>query len=119
MIPAFPKRRAYELGRTVRTTPREKPLENRFSACSGAPIDLVDPIPVTTTGAIPQLRFRYALALTAMLGLAACSSKISTHGNLVDPDALAKVEPGRSDQGTVLSLLGSPSTRGNFGEPTW
>src|SRR3546814_20587821 len=54
-----------------------------------------------------------------MLGLAACSSQISTHGNLVDPDALAKVEPGRSDQGTVLSLLGSPSTRGNFGEPTW
>src|SRR3546814_17285507 len=54
-----------------------------------------------------------------MLGLAACSSQISTHGNLVDPDALAKVEPGRSDQGTVLSLLGPPSTRGNFGEPTW
>lgn len=54
-----------------------------------------------------------------MLGLAACSSQISTHGNLVDPDALAKVEPGRSDQGTVLSLLGSPSTQGNFGEPTW
>jgi outer membrane protein assembly factor BamE (lipoprotein component of BamABCDE complex) len=54
-----------------------------------------------------------------MLGLAACTAQVATHGNLVDPDALAKVEPGKSDQAAVLSLLGSPSTRGNFAEPTW
>lgn len=65
------------------------------------------------------MRSRFALAAFVMLGMAACSAQIATHGNLVDPDALAKIEPGRSDQATVLSLLGSPSTRGNFNEPTW
>jgi len=65
------------------------------------------------------MRSRYALAALVMLGMAACSPQIATHGNLVDPDALAKIEPGRSDQAVVLSLLGSPSTRGNFNEPTW
>lgn len=38
---------------------------------------------------------------------------------MVDPDTLAKVEPGRTDQATVLSLMGSPSARASFGEPTW
>jgi outer membrane protein assembly factor BamE (lipoprotein component of BamABCDE complex) len=65
------------------------------------------------------MRSRYALAALVALGLAACSPQIATHGNLVDPDALAKIEPGQSDQAAVLSLLGSPSTRGNFNEPTW
>lgn len=65
------------------------------------------------------MRSRNALAALVMLGLAACSPQVATHGNLVDPDALAKIEPGRADQATVLGLLGSPSTRGNFNEPTW
>lgn len=61
-----------------------------------------------------------SLACGGLFALAAaCSPQISTHGNLVDPDALAKIEPGRSDQGTVLSLLGSPSTEANFNQPTW
>lgn len=68
---------------------------------------------------MPLMRSRYAFAALVTLGLVACSPQIATHGNLVDPDALAKVEPGRSDQSTVLGLLGSPSTRGNFNEPTW
>jgi len=54
-----------------------------------------------------------------VLALAACSPQISTHGNMVDVDALAKIEPGRTDQSTVLSLLGSPSSQANFTEPTW
>ncbi|MEQ8397212.1 outer membrane protein assembly factor BamE [Thalassobaculum sp.] len=65
------------------------------------------------------MRSRFAFAVITMLGLSACSPQIATHGNLVDPDALAKVEPGKSDQAVVLSLLGSPSTLGNFNEPTW
>ncbi|EDP66382.1 hypothetical protein BAL199_25584 [alpha proteobacterium BAL199] len=65
------------------------------------------------------MRSRFAFAVITMLGFAACSPQIATHGNLVDPDALAKVEPGKSDQAVVLSLLGSPSTLGNFNEPTW
>ena len=51
--------------------------------------------------------------------LAACSPQIATHGNMVDPDALAKIEPGKSNATEVLSLLGSPSTQANFGQPTW
>ncbi len=65
------------------------------------------------------MRYRSALAALVLLGMSACSAQIATHGNLVDPDALAKIEPGRSNQAAVLGLLGSPSTRGNFNEPTW
>ena len=68
---------------------------------------------------MPLMRFRHVIAALTVAGLAACSPQVATHGNLVDPDALAKIVPGRSDQSTVLSLLGSPSTRGNFNEPTW
>lgn len=72
---------------------------------------------------VPFSRFRSDVAGLAfavgVLSLAACSPQIATHGNMVDVDALAKVEPGRTDQSTVLALLGSPSSQANFGEPTW
>jgi outer membrane protein assembly factor BamE (lipoprotein component of BamABCDE complex) len=67
---------------------------------------------------IPRLR-PLAAAAALVLALAACSPEVSTHGNMVDVDALAKIEPGRTDQSTVLALLGSPSSQANFGEPTW
>jgi len=81
--------------------------------------DRVDPIPFMMIGSMSHMRSRYAIVAFLTLGLAACSPQVATHGNLVDPDALAKIEPGRSDQATVLSLLGAPSTLGNFDEPTW
>lgn len=61
---------------------------------------------------------RSGLVAAAMF-LAACTPQIATHGNMVDIDALARIEPGRTDQSTVLSLLGSPSSQANFNEPTW
>lgn len=65
-------------------------------------------------------RLRAGLAGMALaVALAACSPQIATHGNMVDVDALAKIEPGRTNQSTVLALLGSPSSQANFGEPTW
>lgn len=65
-------------------------------------------------------RFRSALAGVALaVSVAACSPQIATHGNMVDVDALAKIEPGRTPQSEVLALLGSPSSQANFGEPTW
>lgn len=67
----------------------------------------------------PTSFLRAAIVGLALTGLAACSPQLTTHGNMVDPDTLAKVEPGRTDQATVLSLMGSPSARGSFGEPTW
>ncbi|WPZ33267.1 outer membrane protein assembly factor BamE [Thalassobaculum sp. OXR-137] len=64
--------------------------------------------------------FRSALAGVALaVTVAACSPQIATHGNMVDVDALAKIEPGRTPQSEVLALLGSPSSQANFGEPTW
>jgi len=64
---------------------------------------------------LKRLILAAATALSvAALSLAACSPQIATHGNMVDPDALAKVEPGRSTSAEVLSLMGSPSTEGNF-----
>ena len=32
---------------------------------------------------------------------------------------LAAIEPGKSDKGRVLALLGSPSTESDFGPKTW
>lgn len=60
-----------------------------------------------------------AAGIALAVALSACAPQIATHGNMVDVDALAKIEPGRTDQSTVLALLGSPSSQGNFGEPTW
>ncbi|NQW09301.1 MAG: outer membrane protein assembly factor BamE [Alphaproteobacteria bacterium] len=67
----------------------------------------------------PVSFFRATIVGIAFAGLIACSPQLTTHGNMVDPDALAKVEPGRTDQATVLGLMGTPSARGSFGEPTW
>ena len=60
-----------------------------------------------------------ALLVIVVLGIAACSPQIRTHGNMVDPDALAKINPGSSTTGEVLGLLGSPSSEANFGQRTW
>ena len=70
------------------------------------------PTPFTSTALRSSL-------VAAVLFVAACSPQIATHGNMVDIDALAKIEPGRTNQSTVLSLLGSPSSQANFSEPTW
>jgi outer membrane protein assembly factor BamE (lipoprotein component of BamABCDE complex) len=57
-------------------------------------------------------------ALTA-LGLAACTSSMSTHGHRLDAAALAQIEPGQSSQGDVVQLLGSPSSLATFDDRTW
>ncbi|MCR9176125.1 MAG: outer membrane protein assembly factor BamE [Alphaproteobacteria bacterium] len=59
------------------------------------------------------------LLVLVVFGASACSPQIRTHGNMVDPDALAKINPGSSTTGEVLSLLGSPSSEANFGQRTW
>lgn len=71
-----------------------------------------------TASAITMMLLVGTLVLGAA-GLSACSPQIRTHGNMVDPDALAKINPGSSTSGEVLSLLGSPSSEANFGQRTW
>jgi outer membrane protein assembly factor BamE (lipoprotein component of BamABCDE complex) len=58
-------------------------------------------------------------ATLAVLGLASCTSSISTHGHRLDAAALAQVEPGQSSQGDVIQLLGSPSSLATFDDRTW
>ena len=67
---------------------------------------------------IPNWRAKLAFPLAAMV-LLACTPKVEIHGNLVDIDNLAAIEPGKSDKGRVLALLGSPSTKSDFGPKTW
>lgn len=63
---------------------------------------------------------RTGLALSIVfLGLLGCAPRVATHGNMVDIDNLAAIEPGQSDKGRVLALLGSPSTESEFGPETW
>jgi len=53
------------------------------------------------------------------LGLLACSPMVRTHGHVLDEDALARIEPGRTSRDQVARLLGSPSSRGTFDDSAW
>lgn len=66
-----------------------------------------------------QVRTVAPIAAIAALGLASCTSIISTHGHRLDAAALAQVEPGQSSQGDVIQLLGSPSSLATFDDRTW
>jgi outer membrane protein assembly factor BamE (lipoprotein component of BamABCDE complex) len=59
------------------------------------------------------------VAMIAVLGLAACTANVSTHGHRLDAAALAQVEPGQSSQDDVIQLLGSPSSIATFDDRTW
>ena len=51
--------------------------------------------------------------------LTACSPRITTHGHVPDPEALARIQPGVYNELEVAQFLGTPSTTVLFGEPTW
>ena len=61
-----------------------------------------------------------ALATFGLLGmvlmsLAACESRISTHGQSIDEAELAKIELGKSKKSDLIFILGKPSFDGAFG----
>ena len=58
------------------------------------------------------------LATCASL-LSGCAPTIDARGNLPDPDAVLKVQPGIDDRSQVSKLLGSPSTLATFNDKTW
>ena len=60
-----------------------------------------------------------AIAITAILALAACTSTVTTHGHRFDAAALAQIEPGQTSQDEVVQLLGSPSSIAAFDDRTW
>lgn len=65
-------------------------------------------------------RARYlVLAGLLPLALAACEQSINVRGNLPEPDAVAKINPGVHSRTDVASLLGSPSTVSTFQDDKW
>ena len=54
----------------------------------------------------------------AGLSLAGCEGQVALHGNPVDADELARLQPGVS-KAEVVGLLGSPSSTPPFDDNTW
>lgn len=59
-----------------------------------------------------------AFALASAVTVAACATRVDTHGNLPDPDRMAQVKPGKT-QAEVQQLIGSPSSIAAFDRKTW
>ena len=54
------------------------------------------------------------LAICVMTILSACESRVTHHGNSLDPTALDKLTIGSTKQIEVEAMFGRPSTRGAF-----
>lgn len=57
----------------------------------------------------------FGLLGIVLMGLAACESRISTHGHSIDEAELAKIELGKSKKSDLIFILGKPSFDGAFG----
>lgn len=60
-----------------------------------------------------------ALAVIVSLSAGGCAPTVDQRGNLPHPDMLAQVQPGKSTQEDVLSILGTPSSTIAYGGETW
>lgn len=66
-----------------------------------------------------QTAFIAPLVLALALAAGACAPRIHNQGNELDPERLAKVEPGKTSRDQVVELLGSPSSNSTFGPEIW
>ena len=57
----------------------------------------------------------FGLLGMVLMSLAACESRISTHGHSIDEAELAKIELGKSKKSDLIFILGKPSFDGAFG----
>lgn len=55
----------------------------------------------------------------SVFGVQACAPRVHNQGNELDPERLAKVEPGKTNRDQVLEILGSPSNTSTFGSEVW
>jgi outer membrane protein assembly factor BamE (lipoprotein component of BamABCDE complex) len=62
---------------------------------------------------------RLLAASTSLLLLAACTWPQEVRGNLPDPEAVAAIQPGKTNKADVTRLLGSPSSIASFDASTW
>jgi outer membrane protein assembly factor BamE (lipoprotein component of BamABCDE complex) len=51
--------------------------------------------------------------------LGACAAKLEVRGNEPDPQALAKIQPGKTTKTQVTSLLGTPTNVSTFNPDIW
>jgi outer membrane protein assembly factor BamE (lipoprotein component of BamABCDE complex) len=66
-----------------------------------------------------KARSRLLVAAVFLLGLAACTPTVSTHGHSLNLEELAQIRPGVTSREEVARLLGSPSTIGTFEQERW
>ncbi len=69
--------------------------------------------------AVAGLVFRVLVVAGLALALTACASRITTRGNLPDPDRLAEIQPGQHSRDQVAEILGTPSSTAVFDQETW
>jgi len=67
----------------------------------------------------PKSWLKVLVALALSLGVSACESRLDTRGNLLDPDKVIAVKPGKHTREDVAEILGSPSSITTFGSDTW
>lgn len=60
------------------------------------------------------LRLKLAFLLTLMFALSACEAIITTHGRLIEPAELDRLELGVTTQAETIAILGLPSFEGAF-----
>lgn len=58
-------------------------------------------------------------ALVIVFGLSACAPRVTTRGNELQMEDVAKITVGTHTKNNVFETLGSPSSTSNFGEETW
>ena len=51
--------------------------------------------------------------------VSACSSRLDTRGNFLDPERVEEIKPGEQSREEVAEILGSPSSVTTFGDDTW
>ncbi len=62
---------------------------------------------------------RMACGLGLAIWLAGCAGTVDQSGNLLDPERLQEIEPGRQSREEVAEILGSPSAIGTFSDRKW
>ena len=60
------------------------------------------------------LRLKLAFLLSCLMVLPACEAIVTTHGRLIEPAELDRLELGVSTQAETIEILGPPSFEGAF-----
>ena len=67
---------------------------------------------------LPLLNKFLVLVFSATL-IASCAPRLEIHGSKLDKYKLDKIVAGSTQKKQVLSILGSPSTKNDFGKKSW